>query len=38
MENMLLKIERDSLIEEKNKNDICFSDYIDLTIQKEKTL
>ena len=36
MENMLLKIERDSLIEEKNKNDICFSDYIDLTIQKEK--
>ena len=36
MENMLLKIEKNSLIEEKNKNDMCFSDYIDLTIQKEK--
>jgi len=36
MENMLLKIEKDSLLEEKKKNDICLSDYIDLTIQKEK--
>ena len=35
MENMLLKIEKDAL-EEKNKNDIFFSEYIDLTIQKEK--
>ena len=35
MENMLLKIEKDSLLEEKNKNDIL-SDYIDITIQKEK--
>ena len=34
MENMLLKIEKDSLLEEKKKNDICLSDYIDLTIQK----
>ena len=36
MENMLLKIEKDSLLEEKNKNDICFSDYIDLAMRKEK--
>ena len=36
MENMLLKIEKDSLLEEKKQNDIYFSDYIDLTIQKEK--
>ena len=36
MENMLLKIEKDSILEEKKKNDICLSDYIDLTIQKEK--
>ena len=36
MENMLLKIENDSLLEEKKQNDIYFSDYIDLTIQKEK--
>ena len=36
MENMLLKIENDSLLEEKKKNDIYLSDYIDLTIKKEK--
>ena len=36
MENMLLKIEKDSLLEEKNKNDLYFNDYINLTIQKEK--
>ncbi len=36
MENMLLKIERDSLTEEKNKKEGCVSDYVDLTIQKEK--
>ena len=35
MENMLLKIEKDSLLEGKKQNDICLSDYIDLTIQKE---
>ena len=35
MENMLLKIEKDSLLKEKNKNNIL-SDYIDITIQKEK--
>ena len=36
MENMLLKIEKNSLLEEKKHKDICFSDYFDLTIQKEK--